>query len=318
MGSHLTCALLAKGYRVRAMKRPQGNLALFNRVAAFYEASLENVEWVDAELSDIDSLLEYSAGVDVVFHCAARISFWRSDKDVLYQTNVCGTRNMLNAALKNGVPAFIHLSSVAALGRSLDKSHVITEGSAWQESSLNTDYARSKYLAELEVWRAAEEGIAIAIINPGVVLGLGDGHSGSNQIFHLVEKGLRFYPAGSNGFVMAGDVSNMMISVWEQELFEQRFLAVSHNLSYKELLDSVAKNLHRTTPNIKLSGLLLKSLIFIGKLLEGIGLRPPFPYQGLISTSSHSEYLSENSQKINNFQYNSVPEQLPVILEKLY
>jgi nucleoside-diphosphate-sugar epimerase len=262
--------------------------------------------------------MQHCKGMDVVFHCAAKISFWRRDKEALYNSNVCGTRNMVNAALQQAVPAFIQLSSVAALGRPALGSRVISENSPWQDSPMNSDYAKSKYLAELEVWRAAEEGLSVAFVNPGVILGLGDGRSGSNQIFELVRRGLRFYPAGSNGFVMVEDVCRLMISIWEQELYGQHFIAVSHNLTYKEVLDTVAKNLHKNTPNIKLDGLLLKTLLFFGRFFEGLGLRPPFPYQGLLSTSAHWEYHSENSQKINNFEYKSVLAQLPATLDKMY
>ena len=156
---------------------------------------------------------------------------------------------MINISLEKGVRKFCHLSSVAALGR-VEQGILIDEDTVWKTSKMNSNYAISKYSAEREVWRGAEEGLQVVIVNPSVILGPGDLNSGSSKLFRQVWSGLRFYTDGITGFVDVRDVSTACISLMEQSVFGKRFILNSENKSYKDLLSYIAKGFNKKVPVI--------------------------------------------------------------------
>src|SRR5690606_38359872 len=87
----------------------------------------------------------------------------------LNEVNVEGTANVVNVMLQKKINKLVYISSVAALARSAE-ALVIDENEKWTSSPLNTPYGISKYLAELEVWRGAQEGLEVMIFNPSVLM----------------------------------------------------------------------------------------------------------------------------------------------------
>jgi dihydroflavonol-4-reductase len=147
--------LVAKGYSVRAIRRS-------DKIPGFVEASyFNNVEWLTGNVLDTDILENAMKGIDAVIHAAALVSFETREEKSMYQTNVEGTANMVNAALMCQVPRFVYISSVASLGRKND-GKLVSESSEWEDSKLNTHYAKSKYLCRngsMEgYWRRVECG----------------------------------------------------------------------------------------------------------------------------------------------------------------
>lgn len=117
-------------------------------------------------------LEEALVGIDAVIHGAAIISFDKRYVNKMYETNVLGTADLVNTCLKLGIKDFIHISSVAAIGRKAGQKK-ITEKDRWEDSKYDSIYANSKHAQELEVWRGAQEGLKVKILNPSVVLGPG-------------------------------------------------------------------------------------------------------------------------------------------------
>ena len=141
LGAYIIQELLRKGFSVRAIRRT-------NKLPEFIDpAILQQVEWVDGDILDVISLQEAMAGIDAVIHSAAVVSFIPKEKARMYQVNVDGTANVVNMALEAGVSRLIHISSVAALGR-LANGGEVDEEKKWEESKVNTDYAKSKHKAE--------------------------------------------------------------------------------------------------------------------------------------------------------------------------
>jgi dihydroflavonol-4-reductase len=306
LGSHLACLLLKQGYRVIAMRRNPKSEGLFPHIHQFHQ--LPNAfqpQWVTGNILDIDDLCDTMVDVDVVFHCAAKVSFERKDKDALMLNNVVGTRNVVNACLKNNIPKLVYASSVAAIGRS-DESAPITENTQWVESKYNSQYAISKNLAEQEVWRGSEEGLQVTMVNPGIILGFGDGKTGSNQFYHMILKGLPFYPIGSNGFVGVEDVAKLMLYLYENNLWSNRYLCVSENLKYQHLFNQLSDAMGVKQPHIALKGLVLKLAILSSKLLENLRLPTPIPSDGITSSFQDSIYNTLHANTLQGFQYTPV------------
>ncbi|MFM7765693.1 MAG: SDR family oxidoreductase, partial [Sphingomonadales bacterium] len=268
VGAHLVYALLEKECVVSALIRSKNNLSAFNALSGLYpniDTSL--ISWIEGDLLEPEIWMEHLNAVDVVFHAAAVVSFSPKDRQTMMETNVQGTANIVNACLKNKHIPLVYVSSVAALSRAEGQTEV-TENTTWKDTDHNTHYAISKHLAEQEVWRGMEEGLRVAIVCPGIIIGPWDKPTGSGQIPALVKKKLPFYPVGENGFVGVRDVVAMMVALYESQQFDKRFLCVAENSSYKNVLTLFAEGFGVPKPYVAIKGFLLCFLIVAARLFE--------------------------------------------------
>lgn len=244
VGSHLIKALLQKGEQVRALYH-----------SALPPADLQNAEWVKCDILDIIALEEVLKDVKQVYHCAAIVSFNPKRKHLLYQTNIEGTANIVNACLDAGIEKLVYVSSVAALGK-ISNGELISEAIQWNNENDNSEYGKTKYLAEMEVWRGIAEGLNAVIVNPGIILGSGDWNKGSIEIFKTIYKEFPWYSEGVNGFVDVADVVNAMILLMESNIQAQRFILSVDNLSYKALFTEIAYCFNKKPPHKNVSPLI--------------------------------------------------------------
>lgn len=233
LGSYIIRDLVNKGYAVRAIRRS-------NNIPGWTDPAVMNrVEWVEGDVLDVVSLEDAMEGIDVVIHSAAIVSFLKKDRRDMYQVNVEGTANVVNIALEKNVGRLVHISSVAALGRTANGGRV-DEEKKWEESRVNTHYAISKFKAELHVWRGLSEGLDAVILNPSTILGYGDWHSSSCAIFKQVYNGFAWYTPGINGFVDAEDVARATLLLMESDISGERFIVNGDTWPFKKLQDTIA------------------------------------------------------------------------------
>lgn len=250
LGAYILRELVQQGYAVRAIRRSK-------KLPDFIEAEiLQQVEWVEGDILDVVSLQEAMSGMDAVIHSAAIVSFIPREKKRMQQVNVDGTANVVNMALEAGIHRMVHISSVAALGR-LTNGGEVDEEKKWEESRANTDYAKSKHKAELEVYRGIGEGLEAVILNPSTIIGFGDWHSSSCAIFHRIYKGFRFYTGGLNGFVAVEDVAKAAVLFLENDTSGERFLLNGDNWPFQKLQNAIADGLHKKRPSQKAGPFLL-------------------------------------------------------------
>ncbi len=244
LGAYIIQNLVEKGLPVRAIRR-SASLPFF-----IPSATWQSVEWVDGDVLDVVSLHDALQGVQSVIHAAAIVSFQANHRQAMYQTNIEGTANVVNAALENGVERLVHVSSVAALGRT-QKSEQVNEQRTWEDNKNNTHYAITKRHAELEVWRGFAEGLRGAIINPSTVLGFGNWHQSSCAIFKNVYKGFPWYTEGVNGFVGVEDVAEAAVQLLQSPVHQKRFIVNSDNWSFQRLLHTIADGFGKQRPHRK-------------------------------------------------------------------
>lgn len=242
VGTHLIQSLLAKGKKVRALYR--------QAIPVF--AGAEQCEWVKGDILDPIGLTEALAGVDYVYHCAAIVSFAPGAAAKMLQSNVDGTANVVNACLVQKIKKLIFVSSVAALGR-IRENEAINETMNWSPETSNSVYGQSKYLAELEVWRAMEEGLPMAIVNPVIILGAGDWNNGSSGIFKSAYNEFPWYTKGMSGFVDVLDVVEAMQLLMESAITGQRFVLSAENLPYQTIFNQIAKAFNKRPPYKKVT-----------------------------------------------------------------
>jgi dihydroflavonol-4-reductase len=241
LGAYILKNLLEKGFDVRATRR---SAALPFFIPA---AILEKIEWIDAEVLDVVSLEDAMEDVGAVIHAAAIVSFDTRDRHKMYQVNVEGTANVVNCAVERGVKRIIHVSSVAALGRTT-KAGVVTEEKKWEENNSNTHYAISKHHAEMHVYRGFAEGLEGVVINPSTILGYGNWHHSSCALFKNAYKGFNWYTKGINGFVGVEDVAEATVQLLESEINQKRFIVNADNWPFQKLFNTIADNFGKPRP----------------------------------------------------------------------
>ena len=264
VGAHLLLHLLENGAdRVRTMHRDPKNINKTKLLFELYEKGdlFLKIEWVSADILDVPSLEIAFQNVDYVYHCAAFISFNPEDEEDLRKANIEGTANIINFCIDKKIKKLCHVSSIAALG-DLVQNHsnqkdeqinqnTIDEETEWNPEYSHSDYAISKYGAEMEVWRGFQEGLPIIIVNPGVVFGPGFYNQGSGVVFNSIKKGFPFYTNGTTGYVSVVDVVSIMYKLMNSNCSGERFIVISENCTYKNILSTIAKKLGAKIPNIK-------------------------------------------------------------------
>ncbi len=242
VGSHLITALVKQHKPVKALYR--------SAIPSMEGA--DKVHWIKADILDILDLEEAMQGVEQVYHCAGMVSFSPAQKNLLHKINIEGTANVVNACLTAGVQKLLHVSSVAALGR-IRKDTVVNETMNWTKETSNSEYGKTKYFGEMEVWRGVGEGLRAVIVNPSIILGAGDWDKGSTGIFKNVYKEFPWYTDGVTGFVDVADVVNAMVMLMDSDTASQRFIVSAYNLGYHELFAQIAQSFDKKPAHKKVT-----------------------------------------------------------------
>ncbi len=245
LGNELIKMLLDNGEKVRA---------IYNNTPLVVDP-LINLETIQCDILDVYALEDALQDVTEVYHCAGVVSFNPKDEKKLYSINVEGTANVVNAALNAGIRKFLHVSSVAALGR-IRPGEIINETMVWTEETSNSKYGHSKYLGEMEVWRGVAEGLNTVIINPSIILGAGNWNEGSTKIFKSVYDEFPWYAEGTTGFVDVKDVAAVMIQLMESDITSEKFIVSAENISYKDMFTMMAKAFNKKPPSKKVTPLI--------------------------------------------------------------
>jgi dihydroflavonol-4-reductase len=309
LGAYVVCTLLDKGETVLALKRTNSNMSEFNDIYLHYQFSVQlsnhSLKWVDGDILDINFLDDICIEIDYVFHCAALVSFNRSDIKSLHQINAEGTANIVNACLKANVRKLIYVSSTAAIGRT-DEAKIIEETTPWIEDDNNTLYAQSKHNGELEVWRGIEEGLKAVIVNPSIILGFGNWHKGSSTLFKKINDGFIFYTEGENAFVGVEDVAKVMVKLAFSDIANERFLLISENRTYKSIFEDMAKFMNKKAPNFEIK----KSHLWIIKILIPIYLlfkrSSTLTLETLKTSMMKNRYSNQKIKKTLNYEFEPI------------
>lgn len=245
IGNELIRQLLQKGFSVKAV---------YNKTPLPVNDN-KNLYPISCDLLDVVTLEEAMENVSAVYHCAGLVSFSPKKTKELYYSNVVCTANVVNACLSAGVKKLVQVSSVAAMGRNKESAS-INESMQWSKETNPSKYARSKHLAEMEVWRGVAEGLEAAIVNPTIILGAGKWENGSTAIFKNVYNEFRWYSNGVNGFVDVRDVCKAMICLMESNVTGERFIISAENKRYQDLFNLIADTFKKKRPSWKVTPLL--------------------------------------------------------------
>lgn len=308
LGGHLLLELLHHEEAIRAIYRTEKSI---EKARDFFElkgasALFLKIEWVQADIIDVPALEKAFDGIKEVYHCAALVSFDPRDEEQLRKVNIEGTANLVNLALDFKITKFCHVSSIAALGDTIAKDRIVKEHSDWNPNKNHSDYAISKFGAEMEVWRGSQEGLPVVIVNPGVIFGPGFGNSGSAEMFLKVYKGFPFYTKGLAAVVGADDVVRSMILLMQCSVVNQRFIVVAEHIPYQELLNTIADLLNKKRPGLYASPIMTGFAWRLDYLISLFTTKKRSFTQSL-AKASHADYVYDNSKLKNQLSFSYTP-----------
>ncbi len=317
LGSHLLLYLLRKDHQIRAIYRNPLSLQKTKHLFSLYHPSpqemFNKIEWVHADINNITELDDIFEGIEQVYHTAAVVDLSGKEKDLMELVNIEGTKNMLQYSLDHKIKKFLYVSSIAALG---GYDNPVTEKTYWSWKENSGEYAKTKFLAEMEVWRATQEGLNAIIVNPSVILGAGFWKEGSGKFFSFIDKGFPFYTKGASGFVDVWDVVKAMYQLMESKIKNDSFIVSAENLSYQYLLKSIAQAMQKKAPYFEIKPWMMypvKSLNFISRILIRKNIMEPALIHSLFS---QNHYSSGKLQEALNFQYIPMEISIKNIAEK--
>lgn len=266
------------------------------------------IHWHEGTISDVGSIDDAIQDMDLVIHCAGKVSFLPGDEEELFEVNVRGTSNLVNCMLNAGVKKLIHVSSVSALGRNPELS-VIDEEHKWVDSPLNTKYGTSKYLGELEAWRGEQEGLELIVVNPSILLGKISDERSSTSIYAHVLGNSSYYPVGSINYLDVRDASKIMRELYEKACWGDRFILNKETIKYREFFEKMAKAFDKKVPTKPVSNSLLKLGLFFLGIARMLGLsKNPLNKQTAMISQQDIIFKNDKIEKLLDFNYTPIEE----------
>ena len=309
VGAHLLYQLVETNEHVRAIYRSEKTIEKVTEVFSLYGANaslISKIEWFKADITDVPSMIPAFYGVKKVYHCAAFISFNPKDYREMRKVNIHGTAIIVNLSIDAKVNKICFVSSIASIGNSI-YGEPSTEENEWNSQDDNSGYSITKFGAEMEVWRASQEGVDVVIVNPGIILGGGFWNAGSGKIFTKIFHGLKFYTEGKTGFVGVKDVVKTMVFLTNSTIKNERFILVSENKSYKEVFFLIADALKKKRPYKRIHRWKMELLWRGSSFLSIItGKEPLLSKYAAKSANSTSLYTSKKVQEILPFKFQTI------------
>jgi nucleoside-diphosphate-sugar epimerase len=309
LGSHLLHDLVVLERPVRALYRNKEKLDFVRRIFSYYHADAERlmnrIDWVQGDILDYYNLAECMKGINQVYHCAGVVSFNYKDKRKLFDINVRGTANVVNACLAQSGIRLCHVSSIAALGDSQD-GNPVDESNLWNHGSAVSPYAFSKFRGEMEVWRGIFEGLNAVIVNPSVIIGPGIWFGSGSDLFRQIRKGLKYYPAGTSGFVDVRDVVHVMITLTDSEIRQERFIISAENKTHREIINCIAESMHQPIPVRPLTPIQISLICQFEKLRSLLTGKPPRVSKSSMQSANAITAYS-NRKLMNAISVNFIP-----------
>src|SRR5437016_3015162 len=284
VGNHVVRLLAERGERIRVLLRPTSQTTLLEGLA---------VERVSGDLRDRASLDKALDGVRTVYHVAADYRLWARDPREIYESNVQGTRNLLEAARRAKVDRFVYTSTVGTVA--------VPRGGGPPDESIVTSldemigaYKRSKWLAEQEARKAAEAGLPVVIVNPTTPVGPGDAKptpTGRIIIDFLNGRMPAYVDTGLN-FVPVEDAAAGHLLAAGRGRIGERYILGGENLTLKQALEILSQVSGRPAPRVRVPHILALAAGYADAALSRLMRREPqIPLEG-VRMARHSMFVN--------------------------
>jgi dihydroflavonol-4-reductase len=281
LGNNLVRALLARGERVRAFIYPADSIRPLEGLA---------VERAEGDVRDLDSLRRAFAGADVVYHLASLITIEPSRSSLLYDVNVMGTRNVVEACLEMGIHRLVYTASIHAL---VEPPHgtMIDEHFPFDPSRIATDYGRSKAQAALEVLDGVERGLDAVIVSPTGIIGPHDYQPSEMGRFFLLfaQRRLPVCVTGAYDFVDVRDVAEGLIAAAERGRRGHNYILSGEQVTMERLLALLSAATGVPAPRLRLPTAMARTIAaFACSYARTRGTRPLLTPESVSILASNS------------------------------
>ena len=263
LGAHLCQQLLSEGWQVYALCRSQQKAKALDPSIHIVIGDILNIESVSEKLPE---------SMDAVFHTAASTSTWFKNNDMQTSTNIQGTRNMLDLAIKLSVKKYIHVSSVVVFGIHKELKNIVESMPKSGENSF-INYLKTKTASEKMVLKT--ENLDSIIINPTHIIGPGDRNNWARLIKMIAANKLPSIPNGAGSFVDVRDVAAGIIQAYYQGKVGNNYLLGGTNMNFKEFITKVAAVLKVKPTNVQLPNFFLMSLAHLKSLISRFTNKEP-------------------------------------------
>ncbi|HKN60907.1 MAG TPA: hopanoid-associated sugar epimerase [Candidatus Acidoferrales bacterium] len=287
VGSHVARQLVTAGHPVRILARKNSNLQPLEGLS---------VERVEGDLREPVSLERAMRGVRRVFHVAADYRLSARDPGELYESNVDGTRFLLEAARDAGVERIVYTSTVATMAVPADDGTLPNEETRAALGQMIGHYKRSKFLAELEAIKAASAGVPVVIVNPAAPVGPGDWKptpTGRIIVDFLNGKMPAYVDTGLN-VVPVEDVAAGHLLAAEKGRIGERYILGARNMTLKQILDTLAQITGRPAPRLKMPHAIALAAGYADQWISRLtGRAPQIPVEG-VKMSRHRMFVESD------------------------
>lgn len=275
VGSAVVRRLVEAGHRVRALVRPGSD-----------RRNLEGlpVEIAHGDLRDRASIAAALKGCAQLYHVAALYALWVPDRRVLYQVNVGGTRNVMEAAGEAGVERVVYTSTVGTLGLRAGGQPADEETPVSLEG-IHGDYKRAKFAAETEVRRLAQAGLPVVIVNPSAPVGPGDikpTPTGQMIVDFLNGKMWAYLDTGLN-LIDVEDVADGHLLAAERGRIGERYILGHKNMTLLQIFQALERISGVPAPRWRVPRAAILPLAFVSQAIaDHVTKRPPLiPLDGV-------------------------------------
>ncbi|MBZ5695328.1 MAG: NAD-dependent epimerase/dehydratase family protein [Acidobacteriia bacterium] len=287
LGSHISRQLVATGHSVRVLVRRSSNLQALEGLA---------VERAEGDLRDLASLHRAMKGVRRLFHVAADYRLWSANPYDIYETNVEGTRRLMDVAGHAGVERVVYTSTVATIAVPTHDGSLPNEETHATLDQMVGHYKRSKFLAELEAIKAAAAGLPVVIVNPTAPVGPGDWKptpTGRIILDFLNGKMPAYVDTGLN-LAVVEDVAAGHLLAAEKGRIGERYILGACNMTLKQILDALAGITGRRAPRIRLPHAVALAAGYADQLFSRVtGREPRIPVEG-VKMSRHRMFVASS------------------------
>lgn len=274
VGAAVVRVLIKAGMDVRVLARRDSD---FTNLQPF------KIDGAYGDLRDKESLRNALAGCQQLYHVAAHYALWARDPSIFYEVNVQGTKNLMEAARDTGTERIVYCSTIGAIGLPADGGPG-TEDTPISLSQMAGHYKRSKFLAEQEVLRLANEGLPVVIVNPSAPVGEGDVKptpTGQVIVDFMKDRMPAYIETGMN-LVDVDDVAAGHLLAMQKGRIGERYILGCKNLMLREVFEILSRLTGIKAPTLKLPRLAVLPLAHLNQWLANLTGRPPrIPLEGV-------------------------------------
>lgn len=298
LATHTILELVNEGYLVRGLLRKKEKYQLDPH---------PSVELVSGDILNKKAVEKAMTGCDALVHSAAITAPNLQSYEPYYNVNVIGTRNLMEAAVRNRLKKVVYVSSANTVGHG-DLLNPGTEGEKVKFPFTDSFYAKSKKEAE-DLVKSFSKEIHTVVVNPSFMIGAYDAGPGSGRIILMgYNKRLAFYPPGGKNFVNTKDVASGIVSGLKNGVNGKSYLLTGENLTYKEFFEKIRAAADKRTLLVKVPPAALMSLGYMSKIPRLLRIPTSFSLANMRILCARNYYNNARAKKELGARFHPVEE----------